>query len=441
MKYRRFSLGYLPIILFIAFLPLSGLWAQALDTSLFGGMRARSIGPAGMSGRVAAIEVVESDPRIMYVGAATGGVWKSTNGGITWKPIFDNQATSSIGAIAVFQPNPSIVWVGTGEGNPRNSAGVGYGVYKSLDGGETWQWLGLEKTERIHRVVLHPTDPDIAYLAVMGPTWGDSEERGVYKTTDGGKTWKKVLYINPKTGCGDLVMDPRNPNKLFACMWEHRRYPWFFTSGGPGSGLYVTFDGGESWTKLTDQDGLPKGELGRATVAIAYSNPNVVYALVEATRSVLLRSEDGGRKWKVVNNTINIASRPFYFCDLRVDPENENRLYNMAVTVTVSNDGGKTFQTLIPYNSVHPDHHALWIHPKNGAFMVNGNDGGVAISYDRGATWRFVDNLPLAQFYHVAIDNEQPYNIYGGLQDNGSWRGPSSVWENGGIKNYQWQEV
>lgn len=412
-----------------------------LDTALFSGMRARSIGPAGMSGRVAAIEVVESDPRIMYVGAATGGVWKSTSGGVTWKPIFDNQATSSIGAIAVFQANPSIVWVGTGEGNPRNSAGVGYGVYKSLDGGETWEWLGLEKTERIHRVVLHPTNPDIAYLAVMGPTWSDSEERGVYRTTDGGKTWKKILYINPKTGCGDLVMDPRNPNKLFACMWEHRRLPWFFTSGGPGSGIFVTYNGGETWTKLTEQDGLPKGELGRAAVAIAYSNPEVVYALVEATRSVLLRSDDGGRKWRVVNNTLNIASRPFYFCDLRVDPENENRLYNLFTIVTVSNDGGKTFQTLIPYNSVHPDHHALWIHPKNGAFMVNGNDGGVAISYDRGRTWRFVDNLPLAQFYHVAIDNEQPYHIYGGLQDNGSWRGPSYVWENGGIKNYQWQEV
>ncbi len=419
----------------------SSVASAQLDTSLFSGMKARCIGPAGMSGRVAAIDVVESNPNIMYVGAATGGLWKSTSGGIAWKPIFDNQATSSIGAVAVCQANPSIVWVGTGEGNVRNSAGVGYGIYKSMDGGETWQWLGLEKTERIHRIILHPSDPNIAYAAAMGNTWSENDERGVYKTVDGGKSWKKILFVNNKTGCGDLVIDPKNPSKLFASMWEHRRYPWFFNSGGAGSGIYVTHDGGETWNKLTEKDGMPKGDLGRAGVAISYSNPDVVYALVEAKKSALLRSDNGGATWRTVNNTTNIAARPFYFCDIRVDPDNENRVYNMFTIVTVSNDGGKTFQTLIPYNSVHPDHHALWIHPKNGAFMVNGNDGGIAISYDRGATWRFVENLPLAQFYHVSVDNETPYHIYGGLQDNGSWRGPSSVWENGGIKNYHWDEV
>ncbi len=252
------------------------------DTSLFSGMKARCIGPAGMSGRVAAIDVVESNPNIMYVGAATGGLWKSTSGGIAWKPIFDNQATSSIGAVAVCQANPSIVWVGTGEGNVRNSAGVGYGIYKSMDGGETWQWLGLEKTERIHRIMLHPSDPNIAYAAAMGNTWSENDERGVYKTVDGGKSWKKILFVNNRTGCADLIIDPKNPNKLFASMWEHRRYPWFFNSGGAGSGIYVTHDGGETWNKLSEKDGMPKGDLGRACVAISYSNPDVVYALVEA---------------------------------------------------------------------------------------------------------------------------------------------------------------
>jgi photosystem II stability/assembly factor-like uncharacterized protein len=394
-----------------------------------------------MSGRVAAIDVVESNTDIMLVGAATGGVWKSISGGLQWRPVFEHQHTSSIGAIAINQSNPSMVWVGTGEGNPRNSAGVGYGIYKSLDGGDSWQHLGLEKTEHIHRVVLHPDNADVAFVAASGATWGENPERGVFKTTDGGKTWKKILFVNDRTGCCDLVMDPKNPNKLFAAMWEHRRFPWSFNSGGEGSGIYVSLDGGETWKKITDKDGLPKGALGKSSIAISRSNPDVVYALVEATRSELVRSDDGGKTFRTVNKTLNIAARPFYFCDIRVDPENENRVYNMFTIVTVSTDGGRTFQTAIPYNTVHPDHHALWIHPKDGSFLVNGNDGGIAISYDRAKTWRFVETIPLAQFYHVQVDNELPYNIYGGLQDNGSWRGPSSVWENGGIRNYHWQEV
>ena len=419
---------------------LAGAAFAQFDAELFKGMQARSIGPAGMSGRVAAVDVVVSNPDIIYVGAATGGLWKSINGGVTWKPLFDDQPVASIGAVAVFQANPDVVWVGTGEGNPRNSSSVGNGVYKSLDGGETWQYMGLAGTEKIHRIILHPTDPNIAYVAALGPTWGESAQRGVFKTTDGGKTWKKVLYVNETTGAADLVMDPRNPNKLFAAMWQHRRWPWFFKSGGPGSGLYVTYDGGETWKKLTDKDGLPKGELGRIGVAIARSNPDVVYALVEAKKNVLCRSDDGGRTWKIVNRSRNVAPRPFYFADIRVDPQNENRIYNLHQSITFSEDGGKTFKPLTRAR-IHPDHHALWIHPEDGSFMVNGNDGGVYISHDRGKTWRFVENLPLAQFYHINVDNQIPFNVYGGMQDNGSWRGPSDVWENGGIRNYHWMEV
>ncbi|MDQ7052601.1 MAG: sialidase family protein [candidate division KSB1 bacterium] len=230
----------------------------------------------------------------------------------------------------------------------------------------------------------------------------------MFKTTDGGKTWKKVLYVNETTGAADLVMDPRNPNKLFAAMWQHRRWPWFFQSGGPGSGLYVTYDGGETWKKLTDKDGLPKGELGRIGLAIARSNPDVVYALIEAKKNVLCRSDDGGRTWKIVNKSNNVAPRPFYFADIRVDPQNENRVYNLHNSITVSEDGGKTFKPLTRAR-IHPDHHALWIHPEDGSFMVNGNDGGVYISHDRGKTWRFVENLPLAQFYHINIDHQIPF--------------------------------
>ncbi|HET9225562.1 MAG TPA: hypothetical protein VFR31_02780, partial [Thermoanaerobaculia bacterium] len=293
-------------------------------------MSARSIGPAAMSGRVADIAVVESNTDIIYVGSASGGVWKSVNGGLTWNPIFDDQPIASIGAVAVFQPNPDVVWIGSGEGNPRNSVTHGNGVYKSLDGGRTWQHLGLEKTERIHRVLLHPTDPNVAYVAAMGKLWGENPERGVYKTTDGGKTWKRVLYVDERTGTGDLLMDPSNPNKLFAAMWDHRRWPWKFRSGGPGSGLYVTHDGGESWKRLNEDDGLPKGDLGRIGLAISRSNPNILYALVEAQKSALVRSDDGGITWKAVNEDQRTAERPFYYADIKVDPVWPNRLYNLT---------------------------------------------------------------------------------------------------------------
>ncbi len=415
--------------------------STGLDPKLFSGMKARSIGPAGMSGRIADIDAVASNPNTIFVGVSIGGVWKSTNGGTTWKPVFDDQPVSAIGDVTIFQANPSIVWVGTGEGNPRNSASVGNGVYKSIDGGETWTHLGLDKTERIHRIILHPSDENVAYAAAMGQMWGENPDRGVFKTTDGGKTWRKVFYVNEKVGCAELIMDPSNPNKLFVAMWEYHRWPWFFKSGGPGSGLYVTHDAGETWTKITENEGLPKGELGRIGLAIAKNNPNIIYALIEAKKNALCKSEDGGKTWKVINESPNIAPRPFYYCDLRIDPQNENRIYSLHSNLQISNDGGKTFTTIGGQNRVHSDHHALWIYPNDGSFLIDGSDGGVYISHDYGASWRMVDNLPLAQFYHINVDMEIPYNVFGGMQDNGSWRGPSEVWENNGIRNWHWNEV
>ena len=427
-------------VLVLSFTLAAALHAQ-VDPDLLAGMKARSIGPASMSGRIAAIDVVESNPNIVYVGAATGGLWKSTNGGLTFTPIFDDQPVAAIGAVAVYQASPEIVWAGTGEGNVRNSMSVGNGVYKSMDGGKTWQHLGLDKTERIYRIVLHPRDPNIAWVAAMGQAWGQNADRGVFKTVDGGKSWTKVLFSNERSGAAELVIDPENPNKLFAALWEYRRWPWFFNSGGPGSGLYVTYDGGANWKRYAEEDGMPKGNLGRIGIAFSHSNPNIVYALVEAEKSALLRSDDGGLKWTAVNTETNIASRPFYYADIRVDPADPNRVYNIATQITVSNDGGKTFKGLVPFSRVHPDFHAMWIDPKNPGHIFAGNDGGVFESEDRGGSWRFVATLPVGQYYHINYDMEQPYNIYGGMQDNGSWKGPNTTWETAGIRNWDWQEV
>ncbi len=266
-----------------------------IDPEMLAGMSARSIGPAGMSGRTAAVDAVVADPDTIYIGAATGGVWKSTNGGLTWQPIFDDQPVAAIGAVTIFQANPDIVWVGTGESTPRNSVSVGNGVYRTLDAGRTWNHLGLEQTERISRILTDPADSDTAYVCATGKAWGESEQRGVFRTTDGGATWKKILFVDERTGCADLAQDPSNPQKMIAAMWDYRRWPWFFRSGGPGSGLFVTVDGGETWKRYTPEDGMPEGELGRIGVAFSPSHPEVVYALVEAKDNVLLRSSDGGQ--------------------------------------------------------------------------------------------------------------------------------------------------
>ncbi|WP_394971268.1 WD40/YVTN/BNR-like repeat-containing protein [uncultured Croceitalea sp.] len=423
----------------------TSFFAQEFTMDLVQDLKPRNIGPGGMSGRVTAIDVVTDNPDVMYVGTASGGLWKSTSGGIKWDPIFDKELTASIGAVAIQQSNPSVIWVGTGEGNPRNSLNGGFGVYKSLDGGKTWKAMGLEKTRHIHRVIIDPTDPNTVYVGAIGSPWGVHPERGVYKTTDGGQTWSKILFVNNKTGVADLVMDPTNPNKLIAAMWEHKRDPWFFKSGGEGSGLHMTHDGGKTWKRLTDEDGLPKGELGRIGITIAKNKSNIVYALVEAKKNALYKSEDGGFKWKKINDKNDIGNRPFYYSDIHVDPENENRLFSVFTYVNVSEDGGKNFSQLMPAygvdNGVHPDHHAWWIHPNNGQFMIDGNDGGMNITKDGGKTWRFIGNLPVAQFYHINVDNEYPYNVYGGMQDNGSWRGPAYVWRAQGIRNSYWQEI
>ncbi|MCB0485831.1 MAG: hypothetical protein KDC47_06520 [Flavobacteriaceae bacterium] len=432
------------ITLLIVFIT-SILTAQQLDIEKLKGIKPRAIGPAGMSGRITAIDVVNDQPDVIYVGAASGGVWKSESGGIDWQPIFDEQGVASIGAIAIQQSNPDVIWVGTGEGNPRNSLNGGYGIYKSLDAGKTWKLMGLEKTRNIHRIIVDRDNPDVVYVAAIGSPWGEHPERGVFKTTDGGKTWSKILFVNEKTGAADLVVDPSNPNKLIAAMWEHRRKPWTFNSGGEGSGIYISYDRGENWKKLTDKEGLPEGNLGRVGLAIAPSNPKIVYALVEAKKNALYKSEDGGAKWHKVNDKDEIGNRPFYYSDIFVDPKNENRIYSVFTYVNVSEDGGKSFTMLMPaYGTsvgIHPDHHAWWIHPENPNFMIDGNDGGLNITRDRGKTWRFVENLPVGQFYHINYDMEYPYNLYGGMQDNGSWAGPAYALKSQGIRNSYWQEI
>ena len=416
--------------------------AQKVSLDQFKNLKPRNIGPAGMSGRITSIDVVVDNPNIIYLGAASGGVWKTVNSGNSWTPVFDDQPTQNIGSVAIQQTNPNIVWAGTGEGNPRNSLNIGEGIYKSMDAGKTWKRMGLEKTRNIHRIIIDPVNPNTVYLAAIGNPYTEHPERGVYKTTDGGDTWNRILFTNDTTGCADLVMDPSNPNKIIACMWQHRRTPWDFKSGGPGSGIYLTIDGGKNWKKLGKEDGLPDGNTGRVGLAFATNEPSRVYAMVEATKNGLYKSDDGGFKWELVTSDPQwVTNRPFYFQDIRVDPKNENRIYNIHDKVEVSEDGGKTFRSLLPYSGIHPDHHAWWIHPSMPNFMIEGNDGGIGITHDYGKNWVFDDKLPVGQFYHINVDNELPYNVMGGMQDNGTWHGPAYTWINSGIRNYQWNNV
>jgi photosystem II stability/assembly factor-like uncharacterized protein len=418
--------------------------AQQVDLSKdFKNLKPRNIGPAGMSGRVTSIDAVWSNPDIIFLGTASGGVWKTVNGGASWTPMFDEQPIENIGSVAITQSNPSVVWVGTGEGNPRNSVSLGEGIYKSLDGGKTWKCMGLQKTRNIHRIIIDPDNPDIVYAGVMGNPFAPHPERGLYKTTDGGETWKLILHTNDTTGVGDMVMDPSNHNKILVNMYQHQRTPWSLNGGGSGSGLYITYDAGKTFKKLGKADGLPDGIYGRIGIAISRNDPNRIYAMVEATKNGFYRSDDGGVNWQLINSESSVVtSRAFYFQDIAVDPQNENRVYNINQMITMSEDGGKTFPTtVIPYSGIHPDHHAWWIHPKDPSFIIDGNDGGIAISRDRGRTWQFDEKLPLGQFYHINVDNQLPYHVMGGLQDNGSWHGPAYTWVRSGIRNAEWQDV
>ncbi len=411
--------------------------AVTLDSDALAGLQARNIGPAIMSGRISAIDgVMEKGRLTLYVGAASGGVWKSMNGGTTWKPVFDKHA-QSIGAIKVDPKDPRTVWVGTGEPWVRNSVSIGEGLYKTSDGGETWTLMGLPKSERIAAIAIDPTDSNTVYVAAMGNLWSTGGERGLFKTTDGGKTWERILFANDDSGCAGLGLDPSNPKVIFASTWQHRRQPWSFRSGGPGSALFRSADGGKSWTKLTGDPkrGLPMGELGRIAVAVAPSDSKRVYATVEAKDGAIFRSDDGGDTWKRGNAGANITIRPFYFSALFVDPKDPLKVYKPGLNLAASEDGGISFSTL--GGSTHGDHHAMFFHPQNPEVLYLGTDGGLFVSEDRGNTWRMVRNLPVGQFYHVAVDQGTPYKVYGGLQDNSTWMGYSSTW----LGNKHWTNL
>ena len=407
-----------------------------LETA-FSRLEWRSIGPAIMGGRIADVEGVTGDPNVVYVASASGGLWKTTNGGVKWTPIFEREGTMSIGDIALAPSNPEVVWVGTGESNVRNSVSFGDGVYKSTDGGKTWQHMGLKESERISAIAIHPQNPDIVYIGALGHAFGPNEERGVFMTTDGGKTWAKTLYIDNQHGVADLDIDLTNPNILYAGMWSFERKPWTHRSGSEKGGVYKSIDGGRTWKKL--ENGLPK-LMGRIGVRVAPSNTNVVYAIVEAKEGTLYRSDDRGETFRNVSKQESIVSRGFYYTTVRVDPTNENRVFAVASTLFVSVDGGRTFRSITSRS--HIDFHALWIDPKNPKRMWHGQDGGIGVSYDGGESWEAVYNMPLGQFYQVYADNRQPfYYVMGGLQDNGSWTGPSRTREPAGIMNDDWRMV
>jgi photosystem II stability/assembly factor-like uncharacterized protein len=442
----------------------------------------RGIGPASMGGRIDDIAAVESNPYIYYVGFATGGVWKTTNNGTTFQSIFDTYSTASIGDIAIAPSNPEVVWVGTGEPNNRQSSSFGDGIYKSTDAGKTFTKMGLENSQTIARIVIDPKDPNIVYVAVLGHLFGPNKERGVYKTTDGGKTWNNVKFIDEDTGFTDIAMDQTDSKTLYAASYQRRRTSFGFNGGGPGSGIWKTTDAGKSWTKLQGA-GLPEGLLGRIGIDVSRSNPNVIYAQMEVgastgtggeeqviagagasptptpspspspavsptpdpKKSGVWRSDDKGKTWRVVAtcfsaNNCPENNRPMYYSQIRVDPSNSENVFVGGLNFSKSTDGGKKF-TSLQQGIAHSDHHAIWINPKNGNHLLLGNDGGLNVSYDQGATWEFINTIPSAQFYAIGVDMRKPYYVYGGLQDNGSWGGPSQTRSNQGITNADWYRI
>jgi photosystem II stability/assembly factor-like uncharacterized protein len=407
-------------------------------TDKFKNLEFREIGPAVMGGRIDDFAAVESNPNIVYVGTASGGVWKTTNNGTTWEPVFDKEGVSTIGDIAIAPSDPSVVWVGTGEPNNRQSSSWGDGVFKSLDAGKTWKKMGLGATHHIGRIVIHPTNPEVLYVAAQGHLWGPNPDRGVYKSSDGGKTWSQVLKINDDTGVTDIAMDPQSPDILYAAAYERRRTPFGFNGGGPGSAIYKTSDGGATWKKLTK--GLPYengGDTGRIGLDVYRKDPNIVYAEIQHEGGGTFRSEDKGETWKRMGET---DPRPSYYSQIRVDPNNDLRIWELGAQMYYSEDGGKTFTTQ-RVRGIHGDFHGMWIDPANSNHMLTGSDGGIHWSDDAGKNWNFLNVIAIGQFYEVALDNEKPYHICGGLQDNGSWCGPSQTLTRDGIVNEDWQLI
>lgn len=406
-------------------------------------LKYRSVGPAA-GGRVSRSAGVPGDPLVYYAGVSAGGVWKTTNGGLSWKPVFDEQPVSAIGALAVAASNPNVLYVGTGEANIRGNVAAGNGIYKSIDGGKTWKHV-WKQTGHIGTLIVHPTNADVAFAAVLGHAFGPNAQRGVYRTTDGGKTWKPVLARNPDTGASDVCFDPSNPNILFAALWQTRRRPWEYTSGGPGSGLYHSRDGGDSWKQLggagiakEDLKGLPEGIYGKVGVAVAPSDPRRVYALIEAEKGGLYRSDDGGEKWELVNGGHYLRQRAWYYSTLTVDPRNPDVVWCPQVRLLKSIDGGKTFKPV--KGTHHGDHHDIWIDPRDPKRIIDSNDGGVDISTDGGESW-FWPPLPISQFYHINVDSRTPYHISGTMQDLGTASGPSNSLSTGGITLSDWHSV
>ncbi len=432
-------LGYVTP-LFLA-LPLSAQQPVKFDAATVSGLPARNIGSATMSGRIAAVAAANENGQVtVFAGSASGGVWKSINGGTTFKPVFDRQPVQSIGAVTVDPSNPKTVWAGTGESWVRNSVSVGDGIYKSTDGGENWTNVGLHDSEHIAKILVDPKDGNTVYACATGHLWNDNEERGVYKTSDGSKTWRKVLGgANHSTGCGMLAMSPLEPGTLFASLWDFRRQGWTFRSGGPGSGLYKSTDRGEHWTELNDTDskGLPEKPWGRVAVAVAPSKPQVVYANIESKKSALFRSDDGGKTWTRLDASRFMIWRPFYFGNLIVDPKNENKVFKPDAALLLSVNGGRSFSVVS--GGAHGDFHDIWINPADTNMVYAGDDGGLWRSEDGGTRWKHQLNLPVSQFYHVSVDNDDPYHVYGGLQDNSDWVGDSSY--PGGVANSRWENM
>ncbi len=442
-KYNlQLSKFFTVVLTFLLAIPMINLaYAQASGskdtTDIFRNVKFRNIGPAIAGGRVSSVQGVPGKPNTYYIGAGGGGVWKTTDGGVSWKDVFKNEPTSSIGAIAIAPSNPNLVWVGTGEANIRNDVVNGHGVYYSPDAGATWKFMGLKDAGQISKIIVNPVNPKEVFVAAIGHAWGPNSERGLFKTTDGGKTWQKVLFVNDSTGVTDVIYKPENPQVMFAATWKVMRRPWTLIDGGKSSAMYRSDDGGDTWTKVTD--GLPNGNIGRIAFATSKSNPDHIYALIAAKNGTLWDTHDGGTHWKMVSNNHQLNVRPFYFSTMAVDPTNDNHVFFLSYQMSESTDGGKTAKSIAP--DVHVDYHAIWIDPDNPERMIVGNDGGVYISQTGGKQWHYCDNMPIEQFYEVAVNSANPFSLGGGLQDNNAWYGPSYNLHGRSIKGHHWITV